>query len=153
MIHVSTLHNSIGFENNVIISHFRWCNNTPFNNASYKTGSLSEIPKSKRAWDFVFQICFRGRLKNSICSYSNPHGLIGRELQLVILAYSSSFSAADSDHRIPQVTNVLDLGVPLDTTFTASAHCIEAANTARRLLFMVRRSFCELSKTAFTHLI
>ncbi len=38
----------------------------------------------------------------------------------------------------------------LDTTFTASAHYIEAANTARRLLFMVRRSFCELSKTAFT---
>ncbi len=37
-------------------------------------------------------------------------------------------------------------------TFTASAHCKEAANTARRLLFMVRRSFSELSKTAFTPL-
>ncbi len=34
-------------------------------------------------------------------------------------------------------------------TFTASAQCREAANTARRLLFMVRRSFCEPSKTAF----
>ncbi len=34
----------------------------------------------------------------------------------------------------------------------ASAHCIEAANTARRLLFLVRRSFCDLSKTAFTPL-
>ncbi len=34
-------------------------------------------------------------------------------------------------------------------TFTASAHWKEAANTARRLLFMVRRPFCELSKTAF----
>ncbi len=33
----------------------------------------------------------------------------------------------------PQVTDVRDLGVPLDATFTASAHCIEAANTARRL--------------------
>ncbi len=54
--------------------------------------------------------------------------------------------------RIPQVTDVRDLGVPLDTTFTASAHCIEAANTARRLLFLVRRSFCELSKTAFATL-
>ncbi len=54
---------------------------------------------------------------------------------------SPSFSAADTDHRIPQVTD--------DTTFTTSAHCREAANTARRLLFMVRRSFCELSKTAF----
>ncbi len=65
---------------------------------------------------------------------------------------SPSFSAADNGHRIPQVTDVRDLRVPLDTTFTASAHCTEAANTARRLLFMVRRSFCELSKTAFTPL-
>ncbi len=32
---------------------------------------------------------------------------------------------------------------------TSSMHCREAANTARRLLFMVRRSFSELSKTAF----
>ncbi len=63
---------------------------------------------------------------------------------------SSSFSEADTDHRTPQVTDVRDLGVPLDTTFTASAHCIEAANTARRLLFLIRRSFCKLSKTAFT---
>ncbi len=63
---------------------------------------------------------------------------------------SPSFSAADTDHRIPQFTDVRDLGVPLDTTFSASAHCIEAANTARGLLFLVRRSFCELSKTAFT---
>ncbi len=65
---------------------------------------------------------------------------------------SPSFSAADTDHRIPQVTDVRDLGVPLDTTFTASVHYIEAANTARRLLLLVRRSFCELSKTAFTPL-
>ncbi len=65
---------------------------------------------------------------------------------------SPSFSAEDTDHRIPQVTDVRDLGVPLDTTFTASTHCIEAVNTARRLLFLVRRSFFELSKTAFTPL-
>ncbi len=65
---------------------------------------------------------------------------------------SPSFSAADTDHRIPQVTDVRDLGVPLDITFPASAHCKEAANTARRLLYMVRRFFCELSKTAFTPL-
>ncbi len=69
-----------------------------------------------------------------------------------LLPLSPSFSTADTDHRIPQVTDVRDLGVPLDTTFTASAHCIEAANTARRLLFLVRRSFCELSKTVFTQL-
>ncbi len=65
---------------------------------------------------------------------------------------SPSFSAADTDRRIPQVTDVRDLGVPFGTTFTASAHCIEAANTARRLLFLVLRSFCELPKTAFTPL-
>ncbi len=67
-----------------------------------------------------------------------------------LLPLSPPFSVADTDHRIPQVTDVRDLGVCLDTTFTASAHCIEAANTARRSLFLVRRSFCELSKTAFT---
>ncbi len=64
----------------------------------------------------------------------------------------STFSATDTDNRIPLFTDVRDLGVPFDTTFTASAHCIEAANTARQLLFLVRRSFCELSKTAFTPL-
>ncbi len=31
----------------------------------------------------------------------------------------------------------------------SSMHCREAANTARRLFFMVRRSFCKLSKTEF----
>ncbi len=65
---------------------------------------------------------------------------------------SPSFSVAETDHHIPHVTDVRDLGVPLDTTFATSAHCIEAANTARRLLFLVRRSFCELSKTAFAPL-
>ncbi len=65
---------------------------------------------------------------------------------------SPPFSTADTDHRIPQVTDVRDLGAPLNMTLTASAHCIEAANTKRRLLLMVRRSFCELSKTAFTPL-
>ncbi len=50
---------------------------------------------------------------------------------------------------ILQVTDVRDLELPLDTTFTGSAHCRGAANTPRRLLFMARRSFCELSKTVF----
>ncbi len=61
-------------------------------------------------------------------------------------------STADIDHRNPQVTDVRHLWVPLDTTYTASAHCIEAANTARGLQFLVRIPFCELSKTAFTPL-
>ncbi len=62
---------------------------------------------------------------------------------------SPFFSTAGANHRIPQVTEVLDKGVPLDTTFTSSVYCRGAANTVRPLLFMVRRSFCELSKTAF----
>ncbi len=65
---------------------------------------------------------------------------------------SPSFFAADTDHRILQAIDVRNIGVPLDTTFTALAHCIGAVNIARRLLFLVRRSFCELSKTAFTPL-
>ncbi len=70
----------------------------------------------------------------------------------VLPPLSPSFFAADTDHRIPQVTDVRDLGVPLDMTFTAAAHCIEAAKTAKCLLFLVQRSVCELSKTAFTPL-
>ncbi len=32
------------------------------------------------------------------------------------------FSAAGANHQIPQVTDVRDLGVPLDTAFTPSVH-------------------------------
>ncbi len=60
--------------------------------------------------------------------------------------------SSENSNQIPLVIDARDLGVPLDTTFTASNHCREAANTARRLLSMVRRSFCELSKTAFIRL-
>ncbi len=45
-----------------------------------------------------------------------------------------SLAPSFSDHQIAQVTDVQNLGVPLDTTFTTSAHCKEAANTAWRLL-------------------
>ncbi len=62
---------------------------------------------------------------------------------------SPSFSATVANHKIPTVTYVRDLGVPLDTIFTSSVHCREVANIARRLLFMVRRSFSELSRAAF----
>ncbi len=67
--------------------------------------------------------------------------------------WCSSFKVPNSTRistkQIPWVTDVRDLGVPLDMTFTSSVRCREATNTARRLLFMVRRSFCELSTTAF----
>ncbi len=36
-----------------------------------------------------------------------------------------------------------------DNVFSPSAQCIKAANMARRLIFMIRRSFLDLSKSAF----
>ncbi len=48
-----------------------------------------------------------------------------------------------SGHRRPR------LGVPLDTTFTSRVHCRKAAIQKKAIVFTVRRSFCELSKTAF----
>ncbi len=53
---------------------------------------------------------------------------------------------AGVNYRIPPVTYIRDLGAPHDTTFILSVHCREAA---RLLLFMVRRSFSELSKATF----
>ncbi len=47
------------------------------------------------------------------------------------------------------VTDVRALGVSLDMTVASSMHCREAALTARRLLFMIHRSFSDLSKAAF----
>ncbi len=63
---------------------------------------------------------------------------------------SPFFAFLRGRHRIPEDTDVRDLGVPLDTFFTTSAHCREAANTARRFLFMVKIHFCELSSSSFT---
>ncbi len=59
------------------------------------------------------------------------------------------FSAADANHQIRAVTNVRDLGIPLDTNLTSTVHCREAADTARRLLFVVLRSVSGLSMSAF----
>ncbi len=41
------------------------------------------------------------------------------------------------------------LGVQTDNLFSPSAQCTEAANRARRLIIMIRRSFQDLSKSAF----
>ncbi len=51
--------------------------------------------------------------------------------------------------RIPVFKLVKDLGVQTDNMFSPSAQCTEAANKARRLIFMIRRSFQDLSKSAF----
>ncbi len=43
----------------------------------------------------------------------------------------------------------IDLGVQTYNMFFPSAQCTEAANKARRLISMIRRSFQSLSKSAF----
>ncbi len=73
-------------------------------------------------------------------------------LKIALLVFlTATWSLSTSQHGFLgfQDTGVRDLRFLLDTAFTASAHCGEAANTTRWLLFMVRRSFYELSKTSF----
>ncbi len=49
-----------------------------------------------------------------------------------------------------QLANVVeDLGVPMDNSFSPSIHCKEAAFKARRMLFVIRRSFAELWVSTF----
>ncbi len=50
---------------------------------------------------------------------------------------------------IPVSKFVKDLGVQTDNMFSTSARCTEAANKARRLIYMIRRSLQNLSKSAF----
>ncbi len=51
-----------------------------------------------------------------------------------------------SPERFPVSWN---LGVQTDNMFSPSAQCTEAANKAKRLILMIRRSFQNLSKLAF----
>ncbi len=46
-------------------------------------------------------------------------------------------------------TLVKYLGVQTDNMFSPSAQCTEAANKAKRLIFIIRRSFQDLSKSGF----
>ncbi len=49
-----------------------------------------------------------------------------------------------------QVANVVkDLGILIDISVSPSIHCKKDASKARRMLFMIRRSFAELSVSAF----
>ncbi len=68
---------------------------------------------------------------------------IGREVPLKL-----SFFPDGSGTPIPVSTLVKDLGVQTDNMFSPSAQCTEAANKARQLIFMIRRSFQDLSKSA-----
>ncbi len=76
----------------------------------------------------------------SKCNYLT----IGREVPLRL-----SFFRNGSRTPIPVSTLVKDLGVQTDNMFSPSAQCTEAANKDRRLIFMIRRSFQDLSKSAF----
>ncbi len=67
---------------------------------------------------------------------------IGREVPLRL-----SFFPNGSGTPIPVSTIVKDLGVQTDNMFSPSAQCTEAANKARRLIFMIGRSSQDLSKS------
>ncbi len=60
-----------------------------------------------------------------------------------------SFNPDGSGTPIAVSTIVKDLGVQTDNMFSPSAQCTAAANKARRLIFMIRRSFQDLSNSAF----
>ncbi len=69
---------------------------------------------------------------------------IGREVPLIL-----SFFPNGSGTPIPVSKLAKDLGVRTDNMFSPFAQCTEAANKARRLIFMIRCSFVDLSKSAF----
>ncbi len=69
---------------------------------------------------------------------------IGREAPLRL-----SFFPNGSGTTIPVSKFVKDLSVQTDNMFSPSDQCTEATNKARRFIFMIRRSFQDLSKSAF----
>ncbi len=72
------------------------------------------------------------------------HLTIGRAVPLRL-----SFFPYGSGTPITVSKLVKDLGVQADNMVSPSAQCTEAANKAGRLIFMIRRSFQDLSKSAF----
>ncbi len=60
-----------------------------------------------------------------------------------------SFFPDGSDTPIPVCNLVKDLGVQTDNMFSPCVQRTEAANKARRLIFMIKHSFQDLSKSAF----
>ncbi len=54
---------------------------------------------------------------------------------------------------IPVSTLVKGIGVHADNVFSPTAQCIEAANKIRRLIFMIRHFFQDLSKSAYGALV
>ncbi len=60
-----------------------------------------------------------------------------------------SRSTGSSGDSIQVATVVKDLGVFMDNFFSLSIHCEKVASKPRRMLFLIRRSFAELSVSAF----
>ncbi len=60
-----------------------------------------------------------------------------------------SFFSNGSGTPIPVSKLAKDLGIQTDNLFSPSAQCTEAENKARRLIFMIRRSFHDLPKSTF----
>ncbi len=90
------------------------------------------------AWDWSKKWCLP--FNPTKCNYL----IIGREVPLRL-----SFFPDGSGTPIPVSTLVKDLGVQTDNMFSPSVRCNEAANEARRLIFIIRLSFENLSKSAF----
>ncbi len=72
---------------------------------------------------------------------------IGREVPLRLIFFPDG-----SGTPIPVFKLVKDLGVQTDSMFSPSAQCTDATNKARRLIFVIRRPFQGLSKSAFNPL-
>ncbi len=66
--------------------------------------------------------------------------------------FQLSLAIGSPGNSIQAVNNVKDLGVLMDNSFSPCIHCEEAASKARQMLFMMRRSFAELSVSAFAAL-
>ncbi len=54
---------------------------------------------------------------------------------------------------LPVFKLVKDLGVHTDNAFSPTAQSVEAANKIRRLIFLIRRFFQDLSKSAYGALV
>ncbi len=108
---------------------------SPRSQSDLLQSSLSNVWNWSIIWDLP--------INPTKCNYI----AIGRapplQLSLAIGSLGNSIQVADV---------VKDLSVLMDSSFSPSVHCIEAASKARRKLFMIRRSFAELFMSAFTPL-
>ncbi len=95
---------------------------------------------STAAWDWLtkWDLPINPTKSNSQSTRSSPE-----------IVFFSSMGLATP---IPVPKLVKDLGVHADNMFSPSTQCTEAASKARRLLFMIGRSFQDLSKSVFSPL-